>query len=66
VRQVEWALHALGGAGARLRALAKDRAAEVEASHDRVRKELQGRKLRVVPYDPDILGVYVLVPGGRR
>jgi hypothetical protein len=66
VRQVEWALHALGGAGARLRALAKDRAAEVEASHDRVRKELQGRKLRVVPYDPDILGAYVLVPGGRR
>jgi superfamily II DNA or RNA helicase len=66
VRQVDWALGTLEQSAKRLRELASARAKEIEAAHERLRQQAGGRKIKVFPYAPDILGVYVLVPGGSR
>jgi hypothetical protein len=47
-----------------LRDVAATRAAELEEAHARLRRYTGGGRLRVEAYDPDLLGVYVFVPGG--
>jgi superfamily II DNA or RNA helicase len=66
VRQVEWALRIVDGHRRDLRTIAQRRAEELEAAHERLRQQTGGRRLRVEPYEPDVLGAYVLLPGGQR
>lgn len=65
-QQVQWALHALDRHGEGLIRLVQERAKEVERAHERLRQQVGGRRVRVTVYEPDILGVYVLLPGGTR
>ncbi len=66
VEQVQWALDTLAASAQDMKRLRDDRAAEVEASYNRIRQDLQAKKVAVSAYEPDVLGVYVLIPGGRR
>lgn len=65
-RQVEWALGVVREAGSRrvLEDVALTRGVVLEESHGRVSRQLGGGEVRVHPYEPDVMGVYVLVPGG--
>ncbi|MFZ5767234.1 MAG: helicase-related protein [Bacillota bacterium] len=65
-RQVEWALGVLKEDRSRevLQDVALSRGVLLEESHSRVSRQLGEREVRVHPYEPDVLGVYVLVPGG--
>jgi superfamily II DNA or RNA helicase len=45
--------------------IAKSRAAELEATYERLKPTMGGGKVSVTPYPPDLLGVYVLLPGGN-
>jgi len=64
--QVAWALQMIGGAKADLDRIKSERAMEAEAAYDRLREQIGGSQITVTPHDPDILGVYVLLPGGGR
>jgi hypothetical protein len=66
IEQIAWALGVVGKASDGLEKVAQARAKEIETSHERLRQQAGGRNIRALPYQPDILGVYVLVPGGRR
>ena len=48
-----------------LQAIANARAAELESNYDRLKKTLEDVKVKVSAYPPDLLGVYVLLPGGN-
>ena len=48
-----------------LQAIANARAAELESNYDRLKKTLEEVKVKVSAYPPDLLGVYVLLPGGN-
>jgi superfamily II DNA or RNA helicase len=71
-QQVAWALDQLKNAqlaqaGDELARIAAERAAILEDAHARLREQLdQKARLAVTPYPPDVLGIYVLVPGGGR
>jgi superfamily II DNA or RNA helicase len=65
-QQVSWALDTLGGARGDLDRIAHQRAKESEATHARLREQIGGSQITVIPYVPDILGIYVLLPGGGR
>lgn len=60
--QVRWALSVLERADAHLDAIAKARAEAVRESHAKLREYVGGGAVRVEPYTPDVLGVYVLLP----
>jgi superfamily II DNA or RNA helicase len=64
--QVAWALQMIGGAKADLDRIKNERAKEAEAAYARLREQIGGSQIAVTPHDPDILGVYVLLPGGGR
>jgi hypothetical protein len=64
--QVAWALQMIGGAKSDLDRIKNERAKEAEAAYDRLREQIGGSQITVTPHDPDILGVYVLLPGGGR
>jgi superfamily II DNA or RNA helicase len=65
-RQVGWALDAIATAAAQLDRIAKDRATQVDKSHAELRRYTGGGAVRAHAYiPPDILGVYVLVPGEK-
>jgi hypothetical protein len=66
VQQVSWALQMLDGAKADLERIAHERAKEAEAAYARLREQIGGSQITVTPHVPDILGVYVLLPGGGR
>jgi superfamily II DNA or RNA helicase len=66
VQQVEWAVRTLRFAGDDLDKIAEARARELEESHARLRQYVGGQQVKVKPYRPDVLAVYVLVPGGGR
>jgi hypothetical protein len=66
VQQVDWAVRALRSAGGDLDEIADVRARELEESHARLRHYTGGGQVKVKPYHPDILAVYVMVPGGSR
>jgi len=65
-QQVAWALQMIQGAKADLDRIKNERAKEAEAAYDRLREQIGGSQITVTPHDPDILGVYVLLPGGGR
>ena len=48
-----------------LQAVANARAAELESNYERLKKTLEDVKVKVSAYPPDLLGVYVLLPGGN-
>lgn len=65
--QTKWALEVVGNAVADLDRIAGDRAKEIETAYDRLRETIgSGAHIAVEPYRPDLLGIYVLVPGGAR
>ena len=66
IQQVDWAVHTLRSAGDDLDKIAEVRARELEESHARLRQYVGGGKVTVESYRPDVLAVYVLVPGGGR
>ena len=48
-----------------LKAIAEARATDLEATYSRLKKTLGDVKVKVTAYEPDLLGVYVLLPGGN-
>jgi hypothetical protein len=50
---------------AALDSIANQRASELEATYERLKPTMGGGKVTVTPYPPDLLGVYVLLPGGK-
>jgi hypothetical protein len=64
--QVAWALQMIETAKADLDRIRSERAHEAEAAYGRLREQIGGSQITVRPHDPDILGVYVLLPGGGR
>ena len=62
-RQVVWALGMLGDGW--FQPILNERRKTLAAAHDRLRRTLgRRRQTEVLPYAPDVLGCYVLVPGG--
>jgi superfamily II DNA or RNA helicase len=47
-----------------LQRIADSRGDELETAHDRLREQIGGRAVKAKAYPPDILGIYVLLPGG--
>src|SRR5271157_639692 len=67
VEQVRWANERIEEAKSELNAIADARAVELAASHERLRQQTGGTKIEVTAHHPpDVLGVYVLLPGGGR
>ena len=68
IEQVSWALQTLESAKSDLEQIAQDRAKEAEAAYARLRELTGGSQITVSPAlnSPDILGIYVLLPGGSR
>jgi len=67
VEQVTWAVECIQQAEPDLNAIADARALELAASHERLRQQTGGSKIEVTAHHPpDVLGVYVLLPGGGR
>lgn len=50
---------------AELQRIADARAKELEAAHDRLKQQIGGAKVKATPHAPDILGIYVFLPGGK-
>jgi hypothetical protein len=48
-----------------LKEIADDRAKEMEEAHHRLKQQIGGAKVKVTAYAPDILGIHVLLPGGK-
>jgi superfamily II DNA or RNA helicase len=67
-RQVADALGLLADPNAKgqLLSLVQARATEMEEAHARLRRYTGGGKLTVTAYDPDLLGLYVFLPGSAR
>jgi superfamily II DNA or RNA helicase len=68
IEQASWALQILESAKSDLGRIAHDRAKEAEAAYARLRELTGGSQITVTPAlnSPDILGIYVLLPGGGR
>jgi superfamily II DNA or RNA helicase len=65
--QVAWALDFLQARGEWYADLVADRELELSDSHNRLRKLARASAVEITPHvPPDILGCYVLVPGGAR
>jgi len=64
-QRIQQALDELRSGQSGLDAVADGRAAELEATYERLKPTMGGGKVAVIPYPPDLLGVYVLLPGGR-
>ncbi|HWO72246.1 MAG TPA: helicase-related protein [Dehalococcoidia bacterium] len=63
--QVQWALDMLDANPQWWDALARERAGRLEQGHARLRSLLVAAPMSVEAREPDVLGVYVLVPSGR-
>ena len=62
---VQWALNTIDGGGDWYADIVEERAVALTQFHDRLRKVVSAGKLSVRPHTPpDIIGCYVLVPGG--
>jgi hypothetical protein len=68
IEQVSWALQTIESAKSDLERIAHERAKESEAAYARLREQIGGSQITVTPAlnSPDILGLYVLLPGGGR
>ena len=67
VRQVAWALGVVQSETSQIEmdAIASTRARELVESYERLQQYVGGSRFAATPYRPDILGVYVFVPGGE-
>jgi superfamily II DNA or RNA helicase len=63
--RVKLALAELKADRGTLESIARQRASDLEATYERLKPTMGGAKVGVVAYPPDLLGVYVLVPGGN-
>ena len=68
IEQVSWALQTMESAKSDLERISHERAKESEAAYSRLREQIGGSQITVTPAlnSPDILGLYVLLPGGGR
>ena len=64
-QRIERALQELGTTNDDLQSIADARAKELEASYERLKQQIGGSRVQATAYAPDVLGVYVLLPGGR-
>lgn len=64
-QRIAKALDELSASSSQLKAIADARASELEATYDRLKGAIGGGKVKASPYAPDLLGVYVLLPGGN-
>ncbi|MGH2531570.1 MAG: helicase-related protein [Thermomicrobiales bacterium] len=63
---VQWALGLLDRTPSCYQPIVQWRVEQLQASHNRLRKLVKASPLKVDAHDPDLLGCYVLVPGGSR
>jgi superfamily II DNA or RNA helicase len=68
IEQVSWALETIEHAKPDLQHIAQNRAKDAESAYARLREITGGSQITVAPAlnSPDILGIYVLLPGGGR
>lgn len=64
-QRVERALEEIQFHRSRLTELAAARARELEAAYERLKQQIGGARVKATPHDPDLLGVHVLLPGGK-
>ncbi|HEY8424652.1 MAG TPA: hypothetical protein VIK73_01390, partial [Limnochordales bacterium] len=63
--QARWAMDTLEAEAGALDALARERAQRLAEAHNRLRQVVGGGRVTATAYPPDVLAVYVLVPGER-
>jgi hypothetical protein len=64
-QRISKALDEISASSAKVKSIAEARANELEATYDRLKGTIGGGKVKVSAYEPDLLGVYVLLPGGN-
>ncbi|MGE5113700.1 MAG: hypothetical protein ACM3JB_22785, partial [Acidobacteriaceae bacterium] len=64
-QRIAKAVDEISANSAQLKAIANGSASELEATYDRLKGTIGGGKVKVSAYPPDVLGVYVLLPGGN-
>jgi hypothetical protein len=64
-QRISRAMEEMGASTNQLKAIADSRAAELESTYDRLKGTIGGGKVKVTAYAPDLLGLYVLLPGGN-
>jgi superfamily II DNA or RNA helicase len=62
-QRLQHALEEVRAHNAELQRIADSRADELEGAHDRLREQIGGKTVKAKAYTPDILGIYVLLPG---
>ncbi len=63
--RIQVALEEVKAARADLQRIAQERAGELEASYERLKQQIGGKKVTASAELPDVLGLYVLLPGGK-
>ena len=63
-QRLQRALEEVRTSKAELQRISDSRGDDLEAAHDRLREQIGGRAVKARAYPPDILGIYVLLPGG--
>lgn len=63
---VTWALGRIEENSDELHRIARERAVRVAEAHNRLRSHAGGENVKALEYPPDVLGIYVLMPGGDR
>jgi superfamily II DNA or RNA helicase len=64
-QRIAGALEEVNANRAELQRIADARATELEAAHDRLKQQIGGAKVKATAHPPDILGIYVFLPGGK-
>jgi superfamily II DNA or RNA helicase len=64
-QRIASALEEVNANRAELQRIADQRATELEAAHDRLKQQIGGAKVKATAHAPDILGIYVFLPGGK-
>jgi superfamily II DNA or RNA helicase len=64
-QRITSALQEVNANRAELQRIADARATELEAAHDRLKQQIGGAKVKATAHAPDILGIYVFLPGGK-
>jgi superfamily II DNA or RNA helicase len=64
-QRVQRALEEVQANRVRLKEVANTRARELELAHERLKQQIGGSKVKATPHDPDLLGIHVLLPGGK-
>ena len=64
-QRIEAALQEVPGTRAKLQTIADGHCRELEAAHHRLKQQIGGAKVTATAYEPDILGIHILLPGGE-